>query len=228
MRKIILITISTLLYNFGFSQNDSSRTYKSGINFEGVQRYSNISDLNKSLKSAGISEIDYHFTGISVGLTNRDIIKSNYFTINISWIKSQPDQNTYDSILSNLDIFELSNKMNWVLTKNSKWQFYPFFGFGFGFTKLKLTEDITFKESITTLSEPAIYYSNMPHFFANLGLGLDRNIRIIKDLNFYIGLNLGYIFSTKSSWDYRNAPSDNFGGLEFNVRFRFELNRTHQ
>ena len=96
--------------------------------------------------------------------------------------------------------------------------------YNFGFTKLKLTEDITFKESITTLSEPAIYYSNMPHFFANLGLGLDRNIRIIKDLNFYIVLNIGYMFSTKSSWDYRNAPSDNFGGLEFNVRFRHELN----
>jgi hypothetical protein len=228
MRKIILIIISTFINNYGFSQNDSSQTNKIGINFEGVQRYSNISNLNKSLKSAGISEIEYDLKGGSIGLTSRNVNTNNYFTINISWIHSLPYQNTNDSILSNLDIFEFSNKMNWVLTKNSKWLFFPFFGYGVGFTKLKLTEDITFKESISTLSDPAIYYSNMPHFFANIGLGLDRNIRILKDLNFYVGLNLGYVFTTKTSWDYRDAPSDNFGGLEFNVKFRYEFNKNSQ
>jgi hypothetical protein len=223
MKKIILILIVVQISNFGFSQIDSSKVLKKGFNVETTFRTCNISELNNTLKSSGISEIDNELIGVSLGMYTRKQNKESYSTTNFTWLQSSKNTGSQDSISSKLDIFELYFDMNWVIFNNSKWIFYPNSGLGVGLTRLQLKKNISFNQSITTFSDPAKYIST-PNVFVNMGIGAERKIRIMK-VNYSIGLILGYKLSTKSKWDYNNSPSISYGGFEYKIRIRIDLPR---
>jgi hypothetical protein len=220
MKKIIIGILLTSIFKIGFTQNDSTAIYKYDWTFGFINRSCDISDLNNRLSSAGISEFKKDFFGISTGISSRRINKKSYFTENITWLKSSSSD--LDSISSRMDVFELSADMNIVLSKNSKWYLYPYFGLGIGFSRLKLSENITFNQSLQSLSSPSVYWSDKPYYFGYFGIGTDRKIKYRKHF-FFIGLNIGYKLASKNSWDYNESPTNHFGGFEYKVRARIEL-----
>ena len=222
-QSITLIALSIFLSSTGYSQDNSTNSYKWGIHYEVIGKYNNdLVQLNNTLKTAGIGEINNGFLGFSIGTYSRPANKKSYATANLTWLGSQSHKTFNDSITSRINVFELSTEMHWVVSNNINWYLYPYYGFGMSISHLKIREEIPFKQSITDLSNQQGYISEFPLFFANLGVGIDRFIKIQK-FETFIGLNFGYRFSTKSGWGYIDSPSVGYSGFAIKARVRIEI-----
>ena len=222
MKKSLFFTISIFLLISGYSQSDSMKVFKWGIHFEMINMECNLSNLNKTLNAAGISEIDNRFLGISLGTNSRRLNKKTYSTGNFTWLFSNSPTKPNDSINARINIYEFSTGMNWVLSKSEKWLLYPYYGFGISISKMKITKNISFNQSNSDLSSQADYKNEFPLFFIDAGLGVDRKIMIQK-MDAFIGLNIGYRLSTRSGWGYTNSPATNYSGFEIKARVRTDF-----
>lgn len=228
MRKLlILLTLSGLFCHSGQSQTDSIPKGKVGISLELNTRNYNFKTLNSELLRAGFNEL-LEFEGYSFGISGRDVNKNSYATLKITWIQSSRSDSSRKAYL---DILELSSEMHWILSRNEKWFLYPYLGFGSGYSFLSLsenTENRNFSSSIQNLNSEdryvKRYYSRSPQLFLNVGAGLDRKIHISL-YDFYIGINLGYRFSTNSTFKIDGSPINRYNCFEINGRVRFEFNK---
>jgi len=232
MIRTTILLIAIFFYQTVFSQVDTSITVKNGFYFESARRFCNLNELNKDLKNAGYSELDNNYVGFSIGCASRFSDKNSYGTAQMTFLSIGPMNKDTNSKNGDIYTLELSTEMHCVISKSSKWFVYPYYGFGIDYSMLKLTETVNqmnFNQSISDLSskEKNIkkYYMDMPLVFVNLGIGIDRKIRI-HETNYYIGLGLGYRLSTKSRWGYNDSPSISYTGFEFKVRIRFEFENT--
>jgi hypothetical protein len=216
-----------------YSQNDSLIIIRQGLTYQVSFRYINLSNLNNALIENGFNNFKKDNLGISLGITSRIIDEKSYMSslLNYSKIESLNDDN---SKKATIDVFEIAIESQRIISNSPKWLFYPYFGFGCGYSRMKLTEKIInfdFNESISNLStsEENVknYFLKNPLFYGNIGLGIDRKLKIFGD-DFYIGYSLGYKFSTKSDWGYKESPRLSFGGLEFKVKIRVEYNEKYK
>jgi len=216
-------------YLNSFSQNDTLLVVKNGFTYQASIRYSDFSKLNNALIDNGFNELNKDNLFFSLGFTSRIIDDKSYASILLSYARIEPSiQNNSKKAL--MDVFEIALESQRIISNNPKWLLYPYFGFGCNYSRMKLTEKVVnfdFNESVSNLStsEENVkkYFLRNPLFFGNIGLGIDRKLKIFGD-DFYIGYSLGYKFSTKSDWGYKESPSLSFGGLEFKIKIRVEYN----
>jgi len=230
MTRALTVLLILFLSFQGYTQNDTISSQKKGFIFESSSRNMNFSSLNELLSISGFPRIDNNVIGFSLGRTYRFSDMNSYGSGVITFLETESSNSEGDSKSAVIRMLELAAEMHWVVSKSPKWFIYPYYGFGISASKLKLTEKITnltFEESISDLSankeNSREYYSEYPLLFANLGIGIDRKIKI-SSIDYYLGLSLGYRLSTKSNWGYAGSPSINYNGFEFKLKVRFEIN----
>jgi hypothetical protein len=220
---VILVLVGLNLY----SQNDSLFQTKQGIVIHSINRYCNFENLNGVLKDYEFSNLQSHISGFGLGFTSREVNSSSYLSLYFTYYDVKPLKNGTLEKFAQAQILEISNDFNIVLTKKSKWIFYPYLGYGINLCRLTLNDssnESSFIESVSnfSLSDSKSYSSKKPIFWGSMGLGFERRIKILSDY-FYLGLNIGYKVTSSTDWGYNDAPRTNFSGFEYNVKGRIEF-----
>lgn len=229
-KKITGLLILFISFLSGHAHNDTIISHKSGFIFEPSNRYYSFSSLNKVLKNAGFSRVENNVFGFSVGRTSRFTDKNSYGSYFVTLLETEVPNSENSNKKASIIIIELATEMHWVISKSSKWLIYPYSGIGLSYSRLKLTEtvtDLTFDQILSDLSleekNEKYLHNKEPLFFANIGIGIDYKM-VISNIDYYLGLSLGYKLSTKSDWGYAGSPTTNYNSFEFKLKMRFEAN----
>jgi hypothetical protein len=191
-----------------------------------IDRYCNFTNLNSALENYDFSGLQTRISGYGLGLTMRDLNSSSYLSFYFTYYNVKPMKDDVEK-LSQIQILEISNEFNIVLTKKSKWIFYPNIGYGINLCRLTLsdrTNELNFPESISnfTLLDSKSYSSEKPIFWGNIGIGFERKFKLLSDY-LYLGMNLGYKITSSTDWGFNDSPRTNFSGFEYKVRARIEI-----
>lgn len=226
---LLLLAISLLSIST-FSQPDTTNTHKTGWIIKSGERNFTFKALNSAFNNAGVAQLNNRVFGYSIGIASRSITKHTYGTATLSYLSANNHEMQPRPLLSSIDIIELALNYHFALNNDSEWLVLPYFGYGVGYGSMLIInndQNATFAQSVTNLTQndgfKKRYNMEQLYAFANIGLGLERGIRIAC-YQLFIGFSSGYQLTTKSGWGYPDLPSIRYGGLEWRVSVRVEPN----
>lgn len=226
---LLLLAISLLSIST-FSQPDTTNTHKTGWIIKSGERNFTFKALNSAFNNAGVAQLNNRVFGYSIGLTSRSTSKNSYGSVTLSYFGANDGGMQSQTLSPSIDIVELAFSSQLVLTNSPKWLVFPYVGYGVGYGSMLIInndQNATFAQSVTDLTQndglKKRYNMEQPYAFANIGLGLERGIRIAC-YQLFIGFSSGYQLTTKSGWGYPDLPSIRYGGLEWRVSVRVEPN----
>jgi hypothetical protein len=223
-----------LIFSFVFSQNENiSAIPKFGYIFSESSLFVNFSDLNVSLETNKINQLENNIGRSSFGIYFRNAEKSSYSWIQFGHYLSK-NKSENENLDSDLKGWDLNFGYNYNLLKNNQATLlYPKIGFGLTNYQLDIINtsysNNGFTQLIDSLSGSVTFKSNQI-FYTDLGLGFEKSLRV-QSIDIYLGLNLSYVINfnnlkwkTLQETEVNSMPTIKTNGIKINLVGRFEIN----